>query len=250
MGQHGEEQGWGKPSAQYGGDIDDDHLAVRLSELARSLQERGNVQDTLQGITDAAADSVPGAQCAALTVITGRRKVETPAYSADVARRVDEIQYVTGQGPCLDAVLERRTIRLSDVRSEQRWPRFTGGLVELGIRSMLSLQLYVTGDNLGAMNLYSSEPDAFDDESEHVGLLFATHAAVAMAGAQQREDLLRAMSLRDVIGQAKGILMERHKLTGDQAFALLVKASQTTNTKLVEVARSLVETGELSVRRR
>jgi AmiR/NasT family two-component response regulator len=113
---------------------------------------------------------------------------------------------------------------------------------------MLSFQLYVEQDNLGALNLYAHGTDAFTDESEQVGLLFATHAAVAMADAKQHQQLTRAIAVRDLIGQAKGILMERHKLTGDQAFTLLVRASQNTNTKLNEVARYLVETGELGHR--
>jgi GAF domain-containing protein len=88
------------------------------------------------------------------------------------------------------------------------------------------LQLYVSGDNLGARNLYSRAPDAFNDESEHVGLLLAAHAAVAMASAQREEHLLRAMETRDLIGQAKGILMERNKITANQAFSLLIRPAR------------------------
>jgi AmiR/NasT family two-component response regulator len=98
------------------------------------------------------------------------------------------------------------------------------------------------------LNLYSSRKNAFDDESEHVGLLFASHAAVAMSGAQQQEHMGKAISARDVIGQAKGILMERYKITADQAFSVLARASQQSNIKLVEVAHSLTETGQLTDR--
>jgi ANTAR domain-containing protein len=112
---------------------------------------------------------------------------------------------------------------------------------------MLSFQLYVVGDNLGALNLYSREPAAFDDESEHVGLLFASHATVAMAGAQRNEQLNRALGTRDLIGQAKGILMERHKLTAEQAFMLLVRASQASHMKLRDIAEQLTTMGELPI---
>jgi AmiR/NasT family two-component response regulator len=81
-----------------------------------------------------------------------------------------------------------------------------------------------------------------------VGALFAAHAAVAMAEARQLEHLTRAMATRDVIGQAKGILMERHKLTADQAFGVLTKASQQTNVKLIDVALALTDTGLLRAR--
>ncbi len=113
---------------------------------------------------------------------------------------------------------------------------------------MLGIQLYVAGDELGALNLLSPERDAFSDESEHVGLLFASHAAVAMAGAQQLEQLRQAVGTRDRIGQAKGILMERFKLTDDQAFRLLVQASQPCHRKLSEIADELITSGQLAER--
>jgi hypothetical protein len=114
---------------------------------------------------------------------------------------------------------------------------------------MLSLRLYVRGDTLGALNLYASEPDAFTSDSEHIGALFAAHAAVAMSDAQRVQQLQIAADVRDLIGQAKGILMERYKLTAVQAFELLVRASQTTNTRLADIARHLADTGELPVRK-
>jgi AmiR/NasT family two-component response regulator len=110
---------------------------------------------------------------------------------------------------------------------------------------MISFRLFVTDNDLGALNLYSSQPHAFDEDAEHVGLLFATHAAVALAAALQQEHLTQAIHGRDLIGQAKGILMERHKLTADQAFTVLVRTSQRSNTKLRDLAEHLANTGEL-----
>lgn len=110
---------------------------------------------------------------------------------------------------------------------------------------MLAVQLYVTGENLGALNLHSTQIDAFDDESEQVGLLFAAHAAVALAGAQDHENLNTALTARDVIGQAKGILMERYKIDSHDAFRLLTDASQATNIRLRDIADQLARTGEL-----
>ena len=242
--------GRGQPSLHAGGNGDGDDLAVRLADLARTLQDEDDVQKTLQAIVDTAVDTVPGAQNAALSVVEHRREVHTRAGTDDVVFEADRAQYETGQGPCLDAVYEQQTVRLNDMSTEARWPEFTQRAAELGVGSMLSFQLFVQQDNLGALNLYSAEKDAFDDESEHVGLLFAAHAAVAMSGAQQQEHMSKAMSARDVIGQAKGILMDRHKVTSDQAFTLLTRVSQESNTRLVEVARRLTETGELKIRGR
>ena len=223
-----------------------DKLAQQLSELARNLHQEASVQDTLMRIVRAAVDNVPGAQFAGILVVEGRRKITTPVWSDKVVKACDRAQYETGQGPCLDSVYVQQTVRLPDMRTEQRWPKFTRRVAEYGIGSMLCLQLYVHGDNLGALNLYSSCPDAFSDESEHVGLLLASHAAVALASAQREEHLLQAVETRDLIGQAKGVLMERYKITSDQAFSLLIRASQNTNLKLRDIADHLTATGELA----
>jgi AmiR/NasT family two-component response regulator len=97
------------------------------------------------------------------------------------------------------------------------------------------------------MNMYSRTPGAFDDESVDIGLLFASHAAVALAGAEHEQHLREAVATRDLIGQAKGILMERYKLTAVEAFGLLVRASNATNHKLREIADELTTTGEMRV---
>jgi ANTAR domain/GAF domain len=238
----------GQPSASYTGHAHGDDLAQTLSDVARSLQSEGSFEQTSDAIVSAAAHTVPGADRAGLTVVQGRRKVSTLAATDDLVREVDRAQYETAQGPCLDAAYERRTVRLADMAAEDRWPDFSRRALALGVRSMLSFQLYVSHDDLGALNLYSAQVGAFDDESENVGLLFASHAAIAMAGSQREHDLSLALSARDLIGQAKGILMERHKITGDNAFHLLAQVSQRSNTRLAEVARHLVETGELSAR--
>jgi transcriptional regulator with GAF, ATPase, and Fis domain len=227
----------------------DDDLARRLSDLARTLQHEDNVDGTLQAIVHAAVGTVPGAKYAAVTVVEARRKIYTRAGTADLVFRVDQAQYDSGEGPCLSAVYEQQTVRLPDMTTEDRWPRFTRRTAELGVLSMLSFQLYVQLDNLGALNLYSADKHAFDDESEHIGLLFAAHAAVAMSGARQEEHLNKAIAARDLIGQAKGILMERHKISSDQAFSVLARASQQTNTKLIDVARVLTDTGAMTASR-
>ena len=217
----------GQPSTSEEGSYQgQDQLAQQLSDLARNLHREDSLQHTLMGIVRAVVDNVPGAQFAGISVVEARRKVTTQAWSDEIVLLCDRAQYETGQGPCLDSVYQEQTVRLPDMRAEQRWPEFTRRAVEYGIGSMLSLQLYVSGDNLGALNLHSTAPDAFNDESEHVGLLLAAHAAVAMASAQREEHLLRAMETRDLIGQAKGILMERNKITANQAFSLLIRPAR------------------------
>lgn len=200
----------------------------------------------LERVVHGAVALIPGVESGSISVVRNRREVDSVAASDELPRRVDALQAETGQGPCLDSAFEHETVRVTDMRTEPRWPDFARRAWEIGAGSMLSFQLFVDGDTLGALNLYSSEPNAFDDESEHVGLLFAAHAAIAYAAADEQRHLSLALTTRDLIGQAKGVLIERFRVTGDQAFALLVTASQATNTRLREVADQLVATGELA----
>jgi GAF domain-containing protein len=221
-------------------------LGEIMAQVARSLQEEhGDVGGTLQAITHAAVGSVPGTDQVGVTLVLQRRKVESRAPTSELPREMDRAQQRLGEGPCLDAVFEQRTVRIDDLRNEDRWPRFAAEATRLGVRSMLSFQLFVTGGNLGALNLYSLRPCAFDEESESIGLVFASHAAIALAGAQQEEHLRVALASRDLIGQAKGILMNQFKLTANQAFHVLVRTSSHTNRKLSDVAEELCTTGAL-----
>ncbi len=238
--------GRGQPSAQDTGSSDgDDALAARFSELARELQEQPDPEGALEEIVQAAVAVIPGVDEGSISVVTARRHVRSEAASGELPRLVDELQERTGQGPCLDAAYRHETVRVADMASETRWPQFTAGALALGAAGMLSFQLYVEGENLGALNLFSRTAGAFDDESEHVGLLFASHAAIAYAAVRQQASLVRSIATRQLIGQAQGILMERHKVTGQQAFALLVQASQHRNVKLHDIADQLVRSGSL-----
>ncbi|HEY6746629.1 MAG TPA: GAF and ANTAR domain-containing protein [Mycobacteriales bacterium] len=241
--------GRGRPSDSYGGEVSGwNHLAETLSELSRTLQDQHDVEGTLQAIVLAATGTVPGADYASISAVVQRREVRTRAATGELPRAVDQAQYDTGEGPCLDSLYQQRTVRVPDLADEPRWPAFVARTKDLGLGSMLAIQLYVTGEDLGALNLHSTRPDAFDDESEQIGLLFAAHAAVALAGADEEAQLRTAIDSRDLIGQAKGILMERFKIGGQDAFRLLVLASQATNIRLYDVAEHLTRTGLLASR--
>ncbi len=219
-------------------------MARRLSELSREMQADLTYEALLRHIVMAATREVPGAQYAGITLVTGK-EVTTPAASADLVVQIDRLQYEAGEGPCLDSARRHATLRCDDMWAESRWPRFARKAADLGILSMLSLQLFVQDDNFGALNLYSQTARAFGPRSESDGILLASHAALAMTAARTQAGLLTALDSRDLVGQAKGILMERYKITGVEAFGLLVASSQAVNRKLRDVADHLVATGEL-----
>lgn len=236
----------GRPSAQDDEGAGQRHtLAVLLSDFARDVQRQTDPAGTLSEIVRAAVELVPGCDEGSVSVVLGRRKVTSEAASGPLPAVIDSLQMSLKQGPCLDAAYEQVTVRVDDLANETRWPLFSRAAAEAGAGSMLSFQLYVEGDNLGALNLFSYRAHAFTDDSEHVGLLFAAHAAVAYSASQRRSKLISTIATRQIIGQAQGILMERHRLTPDQAFALLARVSQHTNIKLRDVAEHLVVSGEI-----
>jgi GAF domain-containing protein len=219
-------------------------IARQFSELARELQADVTQEALLAHIVRAVVTEVPGAECAGITLVTGEQ-VSTAVASNELVKRIDRVQYKADEGPCLDAARRHETVRSDDLRAETRWMRFAQQAADLGVLSILSIQLFVEAESFGALNIYSGKAAAFSQESESTGILLASHAALAMIAARREAGLLTAIDTRDLIGQAKGILIERYKITGVEAFGLLVASSQAVNRKLRDIAEHLVVTGEL-----
>lgn len=232
-----------QPPAVRGG------LADRLSDLARELQHEQDTDAILTIIVHAALELIPHVAEASISLVTGRRTIESRAASGELPVKIDALQSEMGQGPCLDAAYDQRVVRVPDLGKDERWPGFAQAACDLGARSMLSIQLFVEGDKLGALNLYGQDVNVFDDESEQIALLVAAHAAIAFSDAKEIAQLTQALDTRDLIGQAKGILMERFKITPQQAFLVLTKASSDSNIKLRDVAEHLASSGEILTRR-
>jgi transcriptional regulator with GAF, ATPase, and Fis domain len=218
-------------------------LAETFAEVARALRAEGSVQATLEKIVELAVSTIDGCDHAGVTLVEDGA-VRTPAASDDVPALVDAVQYETGEGPCLDAIREHEVFQTDDLTQEARWPNFSRRAAEeSGVLSMLAYRLFVEADTMGALNLFSRERDAFDADDRAVGSIFAAHAAVALSAARQKDQLEQAIATRDVIGQAKGILMARQDVSAEQAFEMLRRGSQRLNIKLRELATQ-VATGQ------
>jgi len=214
-------------------------LSETFAEVARSLRAVGGVQATLERIVTLAVQTIDGCDHAGVSFVQGGTVV-TPAASDDVPRLVDTVQYETGEGPCLDAIREHEVFETEDLPAETRWPHFSARAAEeSGVVSMVSFRLFVEEDTLGALNLYSKRRAAFDEDDRIVGSVFAAHAAVALSAAIKQQQLEEALQSRDVIGQAKGILMAREEVTADQAFDMLRRGSQRLNVKLRTLAQQI-----------
>ena len=217
----------------------------RLAAIARGLVHEPDTQHTLQRIVELAAAHLDGEVYASVSLVRQRRQVDTAAASDQRAARADQLQYELGEGPCLDAIWAQDTVQIEDMTTERRYPAWARRVLkQTGIRSSLSLQLFTNADSLGALNLYAPQPEAFAAQTRGEGLAFAAQAAVALRCAQTEQHLRAAMVSRNLIGQAQGILMERFKLTAEQAFAVLSRISQRSNVKLRDVAQRLIDTGE------
>ncbi len=216
-----------------------------LEVLARGLSIRdGALSPMLDAILEKAVQTVTPAGDAGLILVT--RSALIPQGATGTAPDVlDRLQVELGDGPCVQTARQQSSTSLANMATESRWPRFVARARELGVGSMLCVPLWVDERTLGTLSLYATSPEAFSDPDERVAALFATLSAIALLGAQRADQLKRAAANRDVIGQAKGILMERHRITADEAFTRLSQASQRLGAKLLRVAEDLVATGEL-----
>jgi GAF domain-containing protein len=219
-----------------------------------SLREL-SMEDLLQTVADLVTTVLPNDLEASVTLLV-KDVPSTVAATGRLGQDLDAAQYERGHGPCLHAARTGEAAEIVDTRTDGRWPDYARHAAERGNLSSLSVPLLIDEDErvFGALNLYAREPDAFDRDSRSAAMAFGPYAAVAAGNvhayqsARSMADGLRvALANRAVIEQAKGILIERYKVTPDHAFRLLTVASMNANRKLRLVADDLVRTGELPV---
>jgi GAF domain-containing protein len=222
-----------------------DRSAVSLEILARALHvKNAGLQPTLEAIASTAVAMLSPARYAGLTVFS-RGELIPRATTGEPPLILDRLQQQLGDGPCIDAAKHQAVFRIEDTSEDERWPQFNAEAARLQVRSMLCVPLWIDERGLGALSLYADQTAAFNELHERVTILLATFAALALAEAQRADQMHDALSNRDIIGQAKGILMERHGVTADAAFGVLSRVSQAENMKLAAIARRFVTTGEL-----
>jgi GAF domain-containing protein len=217
-------------------------LAMRMAELARASAAPRSVNDVLADVTTTASELIPGVDSAGILLIGKGGRFESLAGTTDLPHRLDELQMMFNEGPCMEAALDEAIVRTDDFRSEDRWPKYSAAAVEIGVLSGLSFKLYTADRTAGALNLFAFKPHAFNGEDETVGVILAAHAASAILASRHGEQLQSAISTRDRIGQAKGIIMERYGVDDVQAFNMLRRLSQDSNTRLSEVAQQVIDT--------
>ncbi len=217
-----------------------------FARFGRINLRKTGLDGVLAEVAALTGQTVPGSAEVSVTLVRSRA-AHTAAFTGDLARALDELQYERGHGPCLEASASAAVLSVPEMTSETRWPDWTARCLDAGIKSTLSIGLPVQDAVSGALNLYATEPHAFDDDAIAIGQTFAGYAAIALANADLYDSatalarhLQIAMESRAVIEQAKGIIMGERRCSPDEAFRILSRVSQQSNRKLRDVAAALV----------
>jgi hypothetical protein len=220
--------------------IANESIRAALAAFITSPSKDDALEQTLGSITGAAVELIDGVDFADILLMDeGRARSVAPTRPGAV--ELDAVQLRLGEGPCLEAAITGAVVRSEDMGRESRWPEFASAAVDVGIHGMLSFQLIPHGKTAGALNLFSHHPLSLDLRGETTGALLATLATVALMTAESSQQFEAALASRDIIGQAKGILMNHYRVDADRAFEMLKSLSQNGNTPLRMIAEKVVD---------
>lgn len=225
---------------------DERDVHAEIARLARGLHGYEHTDLTVDAllleVTERAVAVLPGVDHAGVTLVDRRGQLQSTAATGPIPKEIDALQERLRQGPCLEAIWQHQTVRVDDFSVEERWPELAAAVVaDTPVRSSLSVQLYTDDTELGALNMYSERTEMVTHGLEDMALALGAHAAIALSGARRSDQFRSALASRDLIGQAKGVIMERFTVNAVAAFRLLTKLSQDRNEALVSVARQLLE---------
>ena len=226
--------------------VDRHEFGRRLAEAARAMSGTRHPSDTLQHIAAMAVDLIDSCDVAGVCVLRPGPN-DTCAHTDDSLQVMDDLQHELAEGPSMGGGAPADVVSVGDLARDAPWPQWAREVVSrTGVRAYLGFRLFVEGDDsIGMLNLYAYEPDAFDHEDKLDGLVTAAHASVALSSTVRHDQMHTALTSRQLIGEATGILRERFALTSDHAFAVLKRLSSEQNLKLFAVAEHVVETGTL-----
>ena len=216
--------------------------AALFARISEGLLGDPSTPLTFQRVVERAREVVPGCEGAGMTLRDrGSGSENTVAATSELAQESDRLQYELDQGPCLDAARgDGATLVAGDLRHERRWPDWAEAVVRLGVRSVLSIPLHTETENIGALNCYSRTTKAFGPDSVELAEIYAIHATSVLSQARLVTGLRTALESRHDIGVAQGVLAVTYDISYEQAFELLRRISNDTNTKLRDVARQVL----------
>jgi anti-anti-sigma factor len=206
------------------------------------------VDAALRLVTSLADATVTNADGVSVT-LERHGQLVTVAASNDKVLQMDSHQYETGQGPCLAAKADGRWFYIESLDQESRWPDFVPLALGQGIRSILSSPLMANDRPQGALNIYSSKVNAFGTAEQHLAELFADQASEILTTAgshlddtQANRRFAEALSARQTINRAQGLVMHRDAMTGEAATAAMPRTSRTLGLTVLQYAQQLLDT--------
>lgn len=231
--------------------MNDRQLAETFVELADTLVDDFDVVDFLHQVTVRCAE-VLGVSAAGVLLTDQRGTLQVVAASTEQTRLLELLQLQTDQGPCPECFHTGRPIAVADLSTAaDRWPRFIAAARRVGFASVHALPMRLRTDVIGALNLFGTEPGALDADTTRLGQALADVATIGLLQARaihQRdtiaEQLQSALNSRVIIEQAKGVIAERRQLDMDQSFTLLRSTARSSNRRLSDLARAIVDRSE------
>ncbi|WGL52365.1 GAF and ANTAR domain-containing protein [Nocardioides sp. BP30] len=218
--------------------------ASAFTSLARLVYHGQTYGEVYTEICRLATVVVPGCDHACITTISAGEQPALEATTDAIAAQVDGLEWETGEGPCVDAILTQRFEWDPDITKRPAWPKLAARILDITpVRGMLGYRLVVNDHKVGALNMFSDTPGALTQEAADMGAILVSFASVALTAANQREEaasLRQGLQSNREIGKALGMLMATHDLSDDEAFRRLRLASNRMNTRLVEVAQRVV----------
>lgn len=231
-----------------------DALARAMADIAEEMAAAEGLAATSLVAAQGARRMIPGVDEASISLAKRAVGITTVASTGPLPDQADAAQVSSHQGPCIEVAWDDRVARLPDSATDEQWPVFSRRAHDLGVGSMLCFQLSLDEtfeeERIGALNTYSRSPHAYTQESERIGLILAVHISVAVAFAERHDQMQEALAGRDLIGQAKGIIMASQGVDAETAFDLLVRRSRESNTRLRDVAAEVVRPGAVTQRQR
>jgi len=224
-----------------------DDVVRGMAELGGVLLSEQTLDDLLELIVSLARSSLGGADGVSVSLLEAGVPITTNS-SDDVVRELDGVQYASDEGPCIDAMKTGTQVQVALAEETDRYPHFSPAAMQRFMTGILSTPLKVLEETTGALNVYSASVARFGEEDADIAGRFAAQASILLANAaayaaavRKSDQLQLALQSRDLIGQAKGILMERNRCSAEEAFDMLRRTSQHANRKLTSVAEEVVE---------
>ena len=224
-----------------------DELTLALARIRGLLLTEEKVDRAVQLLAEGIHDAFPGSSGAGVSLLDEQGRRTSTASTSEVVLAADAAQYDLGQGPCLTSWATERTVVVNDVATDPRWPLWSEAVANLAIRSVVSTPLLAGTRSLGALKVYSTEPEAFDAGTAHVLENLVSPAATLFgniqateAPLQMSENLRSALQSRDTINRAQGFLMREYGLNQDGAVQELVHLSQTSRQSLLSVSTEIL----------